>query len=136
MSTATFQGVDEALSLKFLLTSRQIYEEARLLPFQANNFVVEFGLGLENFNPPGVDVLEALVGNLAPKQRHAIRHVVLALRDSKRGDEAQMVLTQLASCCESKHVRWSLHDLTPMKNQMPQQDGACWRAGQVFSWFL
>jgi hypothetical protein len=83
-------SVHQALDLDLLLTCRQIYREACLLPFKNNTFVVEFGLGRENSLPPSVNVLEALIGSLAPEQRRAITHLVLASRVFNRSDAVQI----------------------------------------------
>lgn len=82
--------VRKSLNLDLLLTCRQIYSEAALLPFAVNDFTVEFGLGREATFAPGVNVLECLLGTLSPQQRNAIKHLTVASRDSNSADGVQI----------------------------------------------
>lgn len=62
------------LNLDVLLTCRQIYREASLLPFQRNTFV--FGLHAPIEGP--VPTMAGFLNRLKREQREAVRHVVIA----------------------------------------------------------
>jgi hypothetical protein len=103
------QPVNEALNLDFLVTCRQIYKEACLLPFKSNTFLVEFGLGRENIFPPGVNVLEAFIGTLAPQQRDSIRRLILASRDFNIADGVQIERLRGLASLQVVHTHLSGH---------------------------
>ena len=115
--------VNEALNLDLLLTCRQVYKEAALLPFAVNNFTVEFGLGREPFFPPSANVLEALIGTLAPQQRRSIKHLTLASRDFNRGDGVQIERLRGLVSLQVIHTHFIGH-----------VDAVEWPNEETFSW--
>jgi hypothetical protein len=117
------QPVNEALSLDFLVTCRQIYKEACLLPFKSNSFLVEFGLGRESIFPPGVNVLEAFIGTLAPQQRDSVKHLVLVSRDFNRDDGVQIERLRGLASLQIVHTHLSGH-----------KDSEDWPDDNAFTW--
>jgi len=82
--------VRRILNLDVLLTCRQIYGEAALLPFAVNDFTVEFGLGRGPAFAPGLNVLGCLLRTLKPRQRDSIKYLNIASREFERADGIQI----------------------------------------------
>lgn len=119
----TRQPVNEAISLNLLLTCRQIYKEASLLPFTRNKFIVEFGLGREEVFPPGVNVLEAFIGTLAPEQRNSIKHLTLASSEFNASDSQQIERLRGLAILQIVHTHLSGH-----------KDSDYWPNDETFTW--
>jgi hypothetical protein len=115
--------LNEALNLDFLVTCRQIYKEACLLPFQSNTFLVEFGLGRENIFPPSVNVLEAFIGTLSPQQRDSVKHLILASRDFNTADGVQVERLRGLASLQIVHTHLSGH-----------KDFEDWPDDDTFTW--